>query len=37
VTPVVDRTYPLAEGAQALRDLEEGSPGKLVLLGPGPR
>ena len=37
VTPVVDRTFPLAEGAQALRDLEEGSPGKLVLLGPGPR
>ncbi len=29
--PVVDRTYPMAQGAQALRDLEEGSPGKLVL------
>jgi hypothetical protein len=29
---VVDRTYPLAQGDQALRDLEDGSPGKLVLL-----
>jgi len=30
--PVVDRSYPLSEGAQALRDLEEGNPGKLVLV-----
>jgi NADPH:quinone reductase-like Zn-dependent oxidoreductase len=32
LVPVVDRTYPLTDGAQALRDLEEGGPGKLVLL-----
>jgi NADPH:quinone reductase-like Zn-dependent oxidoreductase len=32
LVPVVDRSYPLADGAQALRDLEEGSPGKLVLV-----
>ena len=32
LVPVVDRTYPLAEGAQALRDREEGGPGKLVLV-----
>jgi len=32
LVPVVDRTYPLAQGAQALRDMEEGSPGKLVLV-----
>jgi NADPH:quinone reductase-like Zn-dependent oxidoreductase len=30
--PVVDRSYPLSEGALALRDLEEGNPGKLVLV-----
>ena len=29
--PVVDRTYPLADGAAALAALENGSPGKLVL------
>lgn len=32
LVPVVDRTYPLADGTQALRDLEEGGRGKLVLV-----
>ncbi len=31
VVPIVDETYPLAEGAQALASLENGSPGKIVL------
>ena len=31
VNPVVDRTFPLAEGRQALELLEHGTPGKLVL------
>ena len=31
VVPIVDETYPLAEGAQALAALENGSPGKIVL------
>jgi NADPH:quinone reductase-like Zn-dependent oxidoreductase len=31
VTPVVDRTFPLAAGRDALELLEHGTPGKLVL------
>lgn len=32
ITPVVDRTYPLAEAAAAIRHLESGHPrGKLVV------
>ena len=32
LTPVVDRTYPLADAAAAVRHLEEGHPrGKVVL------
>jgi NADPH:quinone reductase-like Zn-dependent oxidoreductase len=31
IVPVVDRSYPLAEGPQALQDLENGAAGKLVL------
>ena len=31
VRPVVDRTFPLAEGREALELLEHGTPGKLVL------
>ena len=31
VTPVVDQVRPLGEGAEALADLENGSPGKIVL------
>ena len=32
VTPVIDRTYPLSEVAEAIRDLEEGhASGKIVI------
>ena len=31
IEPVVDRTFPLAEGREALALLENGTPGKLVL------
>jgi NADPH:quinone reductase-like Zn-dependent oxidoreductase len=31
VVPIVDRTYPLADGAAALAALESGAPGKIVL------
>jgi NADPH:quinone reductase-like Zn-dependent oxidoreductase len=31
IEPVVDRTFPLAEGREALELLENGTPGKLVL------
>ena len=31
IEPVVDRTFPLAQGREALELLENGTPGKLVL------
>ena len=32
VQPVVDRTFPLDQGRQALELLEQGTPGKVVLV-----
>ncbi|MET7479724.1 zinc-binding dehydrogenase [Streptomyces sp. NPDC005648] len=33
IAPVIDRTYPLAEAAEAVRHLESGHPrGKLVVI-----
>ncbi|WP_406449076.1 zinc-binding dehydrogenase [Streptomyces sp. NBC_01622] len=38
LTPVVDRTFPLAEAADAVRHLENGHPqGKVVVTVAGPR
>ena len=34
LTPVIDRTYPLSEAAQALRHLQEGSARGRILLAP---
>ena len=31
IVPVVDRSYPLDAGREALAELESGSPGKVVL------
>jgi NADPH:quinone reductase-like Zn-dependent oxidoreductase len=33
VTPVIDRTYPLIEAAEAIRYLEQGHPGGKVVIG----
>ena len=35
VTPVIDRTYPLAEAADAIRYLAEGHPGGKVVITVG--